>query len=126
MNNIVNEIKALDAYVNAMKKIETKESTIQDLDNLLLHINNLKLWAGIPAVETNNLTSEYNSCCTVKNALAYAYKKSQENPLLEKIFKQKITKILYQNSHDDTECLRIKFEDIDKVIDLITKEVDCS
>lgn len=33
--------------------------------------------------------------------------------------REKITKILYQNSHDDSECLRIKFENIAKVIDLI-------
>ena len=33
--------------------------------------------------------------------------------------KERITKILYQNSSDDSECLRIKFETIDKVIDSI-------
>ena len=31
--------------------------------------------------------------------------------------KKKITEILYKESHDDSECLRIRFENIDKVID---------
>jgi hypothetical protein len=31
--------------------------------------------------------------------------------------KEKITEILYKESHDDSECLRIRFENIDKVID---------
>jgi hypothetical protein len=30
--------------------------------------------------------------------------------------KEKFTKILYTQSHDDTECLRIRFENIEKVI----------
>lgn len=33
--------------------------------------------------------------------------------------KEEITKILYENSSDDSECLRIKFENINKVIDLL-------
>jgi hypothetical protein len=31
--------------------------------------------------------------------------------------REKFTEILYKQSHDDSECLRIKFENIDKVID---------
>ena len=31
--------------------------------------------------------------------------------------KEKFLEILYKQSHDDSECLRIKFENIDKVID---------
>jgi hypothetical protein len=31
--------------------------------------------------------------------------------------KGKFTEILYKQSHDDSECLRIRFENIDKVID---------
>jgi hypothetical protein len=31
--------------------------------------------------------------------------------------KEKFTEILYKQSHDDSECLRIRFEKIDKVID---------
>lgn len=34
--------------------------------------------------------------------------------------KQKITEILYKNSSDDTEALRIKFENIEKVTNLLT------
>ncbi len=36
--------------------------------------------------------------------------------------REKITKILYENSHDDSECLRIKFENINTIIELILKE----
>ena len=31
--------------------------------------------------------------------------------------KEKFKEILYNQSHDDSECLRIRFENIDKVID---------
>jgi len=31
--------------------------------------------------------------------------------------KQEITRILYQNSNDDSECMRIKFENIQKVLE---------
>lgn len=37
INSIINEIKALDAYVNAMRKLEDREPKRQDLDNLLYH-----------------------------------------------------------------------------------------
>lgn len=33
--------------------------------------------------------------------------------------RNEITKILYRNSTDDSECMRIRFDDIDKVIDLL-------
>lgn len=36
-----------------------------------------------------------------------------------KIIRTEITRILYQNSSDDSECMRIKFENIKKVIDEI-------
>jgi hypothetical protein len=38
--------------------------------------------------------------------------------------KEKFTEILYKESHDDSECLRIKFENIDKVIDLQEQTAD--
>ena len=38
--------------------------------------------------------------------------------------KKKITEILYKESHDDSECLRIRFENIDKVIDSQEKVAD--
>ena len=38
--------------------------------------------------------------------------------------KEKFTKSLYQKSHDDSECLRIRFENIDEVIDLQVKRAD--
>lgn len=38
--------------------------------------------------------------------------------------KKKITEILYKESHDDSECLRIRFENIDKVIDSHEKIAD--
>ena len=38
--------------------------------------------------------------------------------------KEKFTKSLYQKSHDDSECLRIRFENIDKVIDSQEKITD--
>lgn len=38
--------------------------------------------------------------------------------------KEKITKIIYQNSTDDSYCLRIKFENIESVIDKICDEVE--
>lgn len=36
------------------------------------------------------------------------------------LLKQEITRILYQNSHDDSECMRIKFEDIQTVLEKLT------
>ena len=38
--------------------------------------------------------------------------------------KEKFTKILYTQSHDDAYCLRIRFENIDKVIDSQEKIAD--
>ena len=38
--------------------------------------------------------------------------------------KEKITEILYKESHDDSECLRIRFENIDKVLDSQEKIAD--
>lgn len=38
---------------------------------------------------------------------------------LKKDPKTEIKKILYRNSEDDSYCMRIRFEDIDKVVDLI-------
>lgn len=37
----------------------------------------------------------------------------------DKVLRAEITRILYQNSSDDSYCMRIKFEAIDKVIDEI-------
>lgn len=47
MNSITNEIKGLEQYVKAMKNSYTHGVILEDLDNLLLHINTLKAWAGI-------------------------------------------------------------------------------
>lgn len=38
--------------------------------------------------------------------------------------KKKFEEILYNQSHDDSECLRIRFENIDKVIDSQEKIAD--
>jgi len=38
--------------------------------------------------------------------------------------KKKFEEILYNQSHDDSECLRIRFENIDKVIDSHEKIAD--
>lgn len=43
-----------------------------------------------------------------------------------KRMKDKITKILYENSHDDSECLKIKFENIPNVINQILNLVETS
>jgi hypothetical protein len=38
-----------------------------------------------------------------------------------KTVREEITRILYQNSSDDSECMRIKFEKIQKVIDELNR-----
>lgn len=38
--------------------------------------------------------------------------------------KKELIEILYNKSQDDSECLRIKFEDIDKVVDLQEKIIE--
>ena len=38
--------------------------------------------------------------------------------------RNEITKILYRNSTDDSECMRIKFEDIQNIIDLLNDLYD--
>jgi len=38
--------------------------------------------------------------------------------------RNEITKILYRNSTDDSECMRIRFEDIQKIIDLLNDLYD--
>ena len=44
---------------------------------------------------------------------------AKPNVSSSKTVRAEITRILYQNSSDDSECLRIKFENIQKVIDLL-------
>lgn len=64
MKSIINEIKGLDEYVKAMKKCENRETRIQDLDNLLMHINNLKAWAGLNDnvnTDTSSMPNNYDS-----------------------------------------------------------------
>ena len=51
---ITNEIKGLDEYVKAMKKVENREPKKQDLENLQMHISNLKAWAGLPVDASDN------------------------------------------------------------------------
>ena len=46
---------------------------------------------------------------------------SEKLKTLSPTLKENIIKILYNNSHDDSECLRIKFENVDKVVDLLSK-----
>lgn len=48
------------------------------------------------------------------NEVAFEFFKKNSN--------EDIRKILYQNSIDDSECIRIKFENIDNVINLINKK----
>jgi hypothetical protein len=38
--------------------------------------------------------------------------------------RNEITKILYRNSTDDSECMRIRFEDIQNIIDLLNDLYD--
>lgn len=54
MNSITSEIKCLDAYVKAMKNSYTHSTLLEDLDNVLMHINNLKAWAGIDVEADEN------------------------------------------------------------------------
>ena len=47
MTSIINEIKGLEQYTKAMRTVYEQKGLREDLDNLLMHINNLKAWAGI-------------------------------------------------------------------------------
>lgn len=47
MNSIINEIKGLDEYTKAMRTVYEQKGLREDLDNLLMHINNLKACAGL-------------------------------------------------------------------------------
>ena len=42
INYIIQEIRRLDAYLQAMKKVYKNEGLLQDLQNLTMHVNNLK------------------------------------------------------------------------------------
>ena len=55
----------------------------------------------------------------VVNDFAERHAKIIPTPPAEKNIREKITEILYKNSIDDSESLRIRFENIEKVIDLI-------
>lgn len=54
MNSIINEIKCLDEYTKAMRTVYEQKGLREDLDNLLMHINNLKVWAGIDVEASEN------------------------------------------------------------------------
>ena len=45
----------------------------------------------------------------------------QDNISYTETVREKITEILYKNSSDDSECLRIKFENIETIIDEVVK-----
>ena len=47
MTSIINEIKGLEQYTKTMRTVYEQKGLREDLDNLLMHINNLKAWAGI-------------------------------------------------------------------------------
>lgn len=59
MNSITNEIQGLEQYVVAMKKSYTDGRLIEHLDNLLLHINTLKAWAGLPSDTDSNCNIQH-------------------------------------------------------------------
>ena len=44
---ISEEIIGLQNYIEAMKKHETSKPKLEDLDNLMIHVNNLKDCVGI-------------------------------------------------------------------------------
>ena len=54
--NVENEIMGLQYYIEAMQKHEQRKNTLEDLGNLMIHVNNLKAWAGI------NDTEQLSNC----------------------------------------------------------------
>ena len=58
MTSIINEIKSLEQYIKAIRIVYEKKKLREDLDNLLIHINNLKTWAGIDVEQNNKLIAE--------------------------------------------------------------------
>ena len=58
---ITNELKCLDEYVKAMQKVEDREPRKQDLENLQMHITNLKAWAGM----NDNASNVIKSGCKI-------------------------------------------------------------
>jgi hypothetical protein len=45
--NVEHEIMGLQYYIEAMAKHETSKNRLEDLGNLMIHVNNLKAWAGL-------------------------------------------------------------------------------
>jgi hypothetical protein len=58
---ITNELKCLEEYVKAMQKVEDREPRKQDLENLQMHITNLKAWAGM----NDNASNVIKSGCKI-------------------------------------------------------------
>ena len=58
---------------------------------------------------------------TINAMLEYAEHKalSQTSVISSVKLRNEITKTLYRNSTDDSECIRIRFEDIQNIIDLL-------
>ena len=51
---ISEEIIGLQNYIEAMKKHETSKQKLEDLDNLMIHVNNLKDLVGITSDKTQD------------------------------------------------------------------------
>ena len=51
---ISEEIIGLQNYIEAMRKHETSKPVLEDLDNLMIHVNNLKDLVGITSDKTQD------------------------------------------------------------------------
>ena len=52
--NVDNEIMGLQHYIEAMAKHETSKPKLEAFENLMMHVNNLKAWAGLTDSEQQN------------------------------------------------------------------------
>ena len=74
--NVEHEIMGLQYYIEAMQKHEHRKATLEDLGNLMIHVNNLKAWAGITDTEQQsncNLPHVSNLVCPTHGTMLYKH-----------------------------------------------------
>jgi hypothetical protein len=105
-----NDLLGDSNFVTDFKQWLEARTNSKQLTNDYLAINSLIIEPKMELNLISELTAEDLTSCQPITKLNVKYSKT---------VRAKITRILYQNSIDDSECIRIKFERIDGVINEI-------
>ena len=73
------ELMGLQYYIEAMKKHETSKTKLEDLDNLMIHVSNLKEWVRIKESTDGSNWNKPHVIKSVCTHLQYCVFKDNDN-----------------------------------------------